>query len=87
MSLNSNKCEVIRNSQKRKPIIFECGLLAKMLKSTTSANIWVLEFQKQKIHWNSSKFIKRNIQTHSYKLKEIAYNTYVRPLTEYAVSV
>ena len=33
------------------------------------------------------KFIKRNIQTNSHKLKEIAYKTYVRPLTEYAASV
>ena len=36
---------------------------------------------------NTSKFSKRNIQANSRKLKEIAYKTYVRPLSEYAASV
>ena len=36
---------------------------------------------------NTLKFNKRNIQTNSRKLKEIAYKTYVRPSTEYAASV
>ena len=36
---------------------------------------------------NTLKFNKRTIQTNSGKLKEIAYKTYVRLLTEYAASV
>ena len=36
---------------------------------------------------NTLKFIKRNVQTNNQKLKETAYNTYVRPQLEYCAPV
>ena len=38
-------------------------------------------------HQQLIKFIKRNIQTNNPKLKESAYQIYIRPLNEYAASV
>ena len=37
--------------------------------------------------YNTLKFIKRNIQTDNQKVKETAYNTYVRPQLEYCAPV
>ena len=36
---------------------------------------------------NTLKFIKRNIKTENKKLKETAYNTYVRPQLEYCSTI
>ena len=37
--------------------------------------------------FNTLKFIKRNVQTNNQKIKETAFNTYVRPQLEYCNSI
>ena len=99
VSFNPDKCEVIiLVTKKRKPIIFGHKLHGKILKSVATAKYLGVTIS-QDLSWathinqitaktnNTLKFIKRNVQTHSCKLKEITYKTYVRPLTEYAAPV
>ena len=68
------------------------------LKSTETAKYLGVRIKKD-INWkshienisvkasNTLKFIKRNVQTNNQKLKETAYNTYVRPQLEYCAPV
>ena len=98
MSFNTDKCEVIRVTNKKKPTIFKYMLHGVSLKETDSAKYLGVNISRD-LSWgkhidqittktnNSLNFIKRNIRTNNVKLKESAYKTYVRPLVEYAASV
>ena len=98
MEFNPNKCEVIRVTKKQKPIIFPYKLHNIELKATENAKylgITINEEFSWKPHienmaskaFNTLKFIKRNVQTNNQKIKETAYNTYVRPQLEYCAPV
>ena len=98
MEFNPDKCEVIRISNKHKPIMYPYKLHGIELKSTETAKYLGVTIRKD-LNWkthienisnkasNTLKFIKRNIQTNNQKLKETAYNTYVRPQLEYCAPV
>jgi len=97
MEFNPDKCEVLRITRKRKPVVFPYTLHDKELKSTDTAKYLGVTLTKD-LNWsehinnisrkanNSLKFIKRNVQTTNKKVKEKAYNTYVRPQLEYCSS-
>ena len=98
MEFNPDKCEVIRVTKKQKPIIFPYKLHNIELKATENAKylgITISEEFSWKPHienmaskaFNTLKFIKRNVQTNNQKIKETAYNTYVRPQLEYCAPV
>ena len=98
MAFNPNKCEVIRITNKKKPIIHDYKLHGKNLQTTKSTKYLGLNITDD-LSWskhinqlttkanNTLKFIKRNIQTNNPKIKESAYKAYVRPLLEYSASV
>ncbi|MCG8034729.1 MAG: reverse transcriptase family protein [Candidatus Thiodiazotropha taylori] len=98
MEFNPEKCEVIRVSKKKNPILFPYKLHNVELKMTENAKYLGITFS-QDLSWkthienisskanNTLKFIKRNVKTQNQKVKETAYNTYVRPQLEYCSSV
>ena len=98
MEFNPGKCEVIHVTKQKNPLIFSCKLHNTELKSTENAKYigitisngfnWKphIEYMTSKAY-NTLKFIKRNVQTNYQKVKEIAYNTYVRPQLEYCALV
>ena len=98
MEFNPDKCEVIRISNKRKPIMYPYKLHGTELNSAETAKYLGVTISKD-LNWkshienvsakasNTLKFIKRNVQTNNQKLKETAYNTYVRPQLEYCAPV
>ena len=91
MAFNPDKCEVIRITKKKNPIIFDYKLHGITLQSTKNTKYLGLTISDD-LTWskhikqtaakgnNTLKFIKRNIQTHNRKIKETAYKSYVRPL-------
>ena len=99
MAFNPDKCEVIRITKKKNPIIFDYKLHGITLPSTKKHTKYLgltisddLTWSKHIKHTaakgnNTLKFIKRNIQTHNSKIKETAYKSYVRSLLEYSSSV
>ena len=94
MEFNSDKCEVLRITRMRNPVIFPYTLHNKELNVTNAAKYLGVTISKD-LNWsphinnntgkakNTLRFIKRNIKTSNTKVKEMAYNTYVRPQLEY----
>jgi hypothetical protein len=98
MEFNADKCEVIRISKKKNNIIYPYKLHNTELKTTNNAKYLGVTLSndfKFSTHIdnvsskanNTLKFIKRNVQTNNTKIKETAYNTYVRPQLEYCSSI
>ena len=98
MEFNSDKCEVLRITRKRNPVIFPYKLHNKELNVTNAAKYLGVTISKD-LNWsphinnmtgkakNTLRFIKRNIKTSNTKVKEMAYNTYVRPQLEYCSTI
>ena len=98
MEFNSDKCEVLRITRKRNPVIFPYKLHNKELNVTNAAKYLCVSISKD-LNWtphinnitgkarNTLRFIKRNIKTSNTKVKEMAYNTYVRPQVEYCSTI
>ena len=98
MAFNPDKCEVIKITKKKDPIIDDYKLHGITLQITKKAKYLGLNISDD-LSWskhinqtiakgnNTLRFIKRNIQTRNSKIKETAYKTYVRPLLEYSSSV
>jgi len=98
MSFNPEKCEVIRISKKRNPIIHPYILHGIELNTTNSAKYLGLNISND-FSWkrhieavsnkanNTLKFIKRNVKTSNRNIKETAYKTYVRPQLEYCATI
>jgi ribonuclease P/MRP protein subunit RPP40 len=98
MEFNPDKCEVLRITRKKKPIIYNYTLHNTALKTTEAAKYLGVTLSKD-LSWskhidnitskanNSLRFIKRNVKTNNNKVKETAYNTYVRPQLEYCSSI
>ena len=98
MEFNADKCEVIRISKKKNTIIHPYKLHDTELKTTNIAKYLGVTLSNDfnfSTHINNVsskanntlKFIKRNIKTENKKLKETAYNTYVRPQLEYCSTI
>ena len=98
MSFNPSKCETIRISRKKEPIIQQYILKNEELNTTKSAHYLGISISDN-LSWNNhvSKtaakgnralgFIRRNIVTTCRTIKEKAYKALVRPNLEYASSV
>ena len=98
MEFISDKCEVLRITRKRNPVIFPYKLHNKELNVTNAAKYIGVTISKD-LNWsphinnitgkakNTHRFIKRNIKTSNTKVKEMAYNTYVRPQLEYCSTI
>ena len=98
MEFNPDKCEILRISRKKYPVLFPYKLHGIELKTTEAAKYLGVTISKD-LSWtnhinnitskasNSLRFIKRNIKTSNKKVKETAYKTYVRPQLEYCSTV
>ena len=94
MEFNPDKCEILRIYRKRNPVIFPYTLHNKQLKSTDHSKYLGVTISNN-LTWakhinnitakanNTLRFIKRNVKSKNRKVKEAAYNTYVRPQLEY----
>jgi len=98
MEFNPDKCEILRITRKKNPIIFPYKLHNTELKSTEAAKYLGVTITKD-LNWSKHidsitskatstlRFIQRNVKTNNQKVKTAAYNTYVRPQLEYCASV
>ena len=101
MEFNSDKCEVLRITRKRNPVIFPYKLHKKELNVTNAAKYLGVTISKD-LNWTphinnitgkakntltSLRLVKRNIKTSNKKVKEMAYNTYGRPQLEYCSTI
>ena len=96
MEFNADKCEVIRITSKKNPIIYSCKIHQTALRSTDQAKYlgviitpdlsWKCHIDNITKKANSTMaFLRRNIRSSPRDAK--AYKTYVRPIVEYASSV
>ena len=96
MEFNADKCEVIRITSKKNPIIYSCKIHQTALRSTDQAKYlgvtitpnlsWKCHIDNITKKANSTMaFLQRNIRSSPRDAK--AYKTYVRPIVEYASSV
>ena len=100
MEFNSDKCEVLIITRKRNPVIFPYKLHNKELNVTNAAKYLGVTISKD-LNWThhinnitgkarnrpTLRFIKINIKTSNTKVKEMAYNTYVRLQVEYCSTI
>ena len=98
MEFNSSKCQVIRVTTSRTPFNTEYILHGQVLEVVTSARYLGVDISSN-LSWNthvnrvtananrSLGFIKRNVKTKSSKVREMAYQTLVRPQMEYASTI
>ena len=98
IEFNSDKCEILRITRKRNPVIFPYELPKKELNVTNAAKYLGVTISND-LNWtphinnitgkakNTLRFVKRNIKTSNKKVKEMAYNTYVRPQLEYCSTI
>ena len=95
MEFNPSKCQVERVTSSRRPINTLYFLHGQVLEVVTSARYLGVDISSG-LSWNSHidritvkanrtlGFLKRNIKTKQSKVREMAYNTLVRPQLEYA---
>ena len=98
MEFHPAKCNVIRITRARKPIICEYKLYGSTLEAVSSTKYLGVNLTSD-LRWNQHtqtvrnkaagtlRFLQRNLQIGSTTIKTQAYNTYVRPLAEYAATV
>ena len=98
MEFNTDKCQVLRVSRKRDPLIHEYILHGKILESVDYAKYLGVSITSD-LCWNqhisnivtkgnqSLGFLRRNLRINSPELKSIAYKSLVRPTVEYASTV
>ena len=98
MQFHPEKCQVLRITNKRKPIIFNYTLHDHILATVTQAKYLGVTITND-LNWkqhveNITKsankalgFLRRNLRINSVKAKEQAYLTYVRPILEYSCTV
>ena len=88
---SKHSCELIMYPYKLHCIELKSTETAKYLGVTIRKDLnWKTHIENiftKASNYNTLKFIKRNIQTNTQKLKETAYNTYVRPQLEYCAPV
>ena len=99
MSFNPDKCEVLRITNKRTNIISQQYSIHGAVLRTVNQAKYLGVTIKNNLDWkphvnnickkaNSTRgFLQRNLRKCSPKIKELAYNTYVRPILEYASPV
>ena len=98
MEFNSDKCEVLRITRKRNPVIFPYELHTKELNITNAAKylgVTISKYLNLTPHINNItgkakntlRFVNRNIKTSNNKVKEMTYNTYVHPQLEYSSTI
>ena len=98
MQFHPSKCQVIRITKKRHPIIFPYQVHGTTLEVVSSAKYLGLHVDSH-LNFNqhvdvitkkansTRAFLQRNFSNSNRKIKEATYKTYVRPITEYAASV
>ena len=98
MEFNADKCEVIRITSKKKPIIYSYKIHQTALRSTDQAKYLGVTITPDlslkcpidnitKKANSTMAFLRRNIRSSPRDAKAKAYKTYVRPIVEYASSV
>ena len=98
MEFNPSKCQVIQVTGSRKPINANYSLHGQVLETVTCARYLGVDISSD-LSWNSHidritgkatktlNFVRRNIRTKHPGVREMAYNTLVRPQLEYAAAV
>ena len=98
MEFNPSKCQVIQVTGSRKPINANYSLHGQVLETVTCARYLGVDTSSD-LSWNSHidriigkatktlNFVRRNIRTKHPGVREMAYNTLVRPQLEYAAAV
>ena len=98
MQFHPDKCQVLRITNKRKPIIFNYTLHDHILATVTQAKYLGVTITND-LNWkqhveniikSANKalgFLRRNLRINSVKAKEQAYLTYDRPILEYSCTV
>ena len=98
MQLHTDKCQVLRITNKRKPIILNYTLHDRILATVTQAKYlgvtitndlnWKQHVENINKSTNKAlRFLRRNLRINSVKAKEQAYLTYVRPILKYSCTV
>ena len=98
MGFNPSKCQVVRVTSSRNPLQTQYILNGQVLEAVSSARYMGVDISSN-LSWNthvdritananrSLGFIKRNIKTKSPQIREMAYQSLVRPQMEYASAV
>ena len=98
MEFNPSKCQVVRVTSSRNPLQTQYILHGQVLEAVSSARYMGVDISSN-LSWNtqvdritananrSLRFIKRNIKTESPQIREMAYQSLVRPQLEYASAV